>query len=103
VLKDLVDLKHGVLLDRAIRFRFNPKGHLIVTQSSESPAIRLVALGGLGEIGMNCLAIEAAGKLLVIDCGVSFPHTDLGVDVYHPDLFGATAGSGRGDRPHARP
>jgi ribonuclease J len=86
VLKDLVDPKHGVLLDRAIRFRFNPKGHLIVTQSSESPAIRLVALGGLGEIGMNCLAIEAAGKLLVIDCGVSFPHTDLGVDVYHPDF-----------------
>jgi ribonuclease J len=35
---------------------------------------------------MNCLAIETAGAILVVDCGVTFPHTDLGVDVFHPDL-----------------
>ncbi|PKN30037.1 MAG: RNase J family beta-CASP ribonuclease, partial [Deltaproteobacteria bacterium HGW-Deltaproteobacteria-20] len=52
----------------------------------EPPTIRLVALGGLGEIGMNCLAVEADGKILVIDCGVSFPHSDLGIDVFHPDF-----------------
>ncbi len=53
---------------------------------SAPPTIRLVALGGLGEIGMNCLAVEADGKILVIDCGVSFPHSDLGIDVFHPDF-----------------
>jgi ribonuclease J len=43
-------------------------------------------LGGLGEIGMNCLAIEQADGVLVVDCGTSFPHEDLGVDVYHPSF-----------------
>ncbi len=35
---------------------------------------------------MNCLAIEANGDIIVIDCGVTFPHTDLGIDIYHPDF-----------------
>lgn len=48
--------------------------------------VRVVPLGGLGEIGMNCLAIEARDGILVIDCGVSFPAVDLGVDVIHPDF-----------------
>lgn len=55
-------------------------------KNSPPPTIRLIPLGGLGEIGMNCMAIEADGHIVVIDCGVSFPHTDLGVDVYHPDF-----------------
>ncbi len=48
--------------------------------------LRIVPLGGLGEIGMNCLAIEASGDIIVIDCGVTFPHSDLGIDIYHPDF-----------------
>ena len=55
-------------------------------KNSAPPTIRLVPLGGLGEIGMNCLTIEADGHILVVDCGVSFPHSDLGIDVYHPDF-----------------
>jgi ribonuclease J len=47
-------------------------------------AVRLVPLGGLGEIGMNCLAVEQDDEIVVVDCGVSFPTTDLGIDVYHP-------------------
>jgi ribonuclease J len=46
--------------------------------------LRIVALGGLGEIGMNCLALEQEEGILVIDCGVTFPTSDLGIDVYHP-------------------
>ncbi|WP_437486017.1 ribonuclease J [Sorangium sp. So ce1014] len=46
--------------------------------------LRLVPLGGLGEVGMNCLALEQADGVLLIDCGVTFPSSDLGVDVYHP-------------------
>lgn len=48
--------------------------------------IRIVPLGGLGEIGMNCLAIEDGDDILVVDCGISFPHDDLGIDTYHPRL-----------------
>ena len=48
---------------------------------------RLAALGGFGEIGMNCLAIEAAGQILVLDCGVMFPSPDEpGVDIIHPSF-----------------
>ncbi|MCA9595041.1 MAG: ribonuclease J [Myxococcales bacterium] len=35
---------------------------------------------------MNCLAIEQSDGILVVDCGTSFPHDDLGVDVLHPDF-----------------
>jgi ribonuclease J len=48
--------------------------------------LRLLPLGGLGEIGMNCLALEQRGEALVIDCGVAFEGRELGVDVVHPDL-----------------
>ncbi len=46
--------------------------------------LRIVPLGGLGEIGMNCLALEAGGDIVVIDCGVTFPSSDLGIDLFHP-------------------
>ena len=46
--------------------------------------LRIVPLGGLGEVGMNCLALEQDDGVLLVDCGVTFPTTDLGVDVYHP-------------------
>ncbi len=45
-----------------------------------------MALGGLGEIGMNCMAFEADGDVLVLDCGVTFPDDQAGVDVIHPDF-----------------
>ncbi|MCP4604110.1 MAG: ribonuclease J [Proteobacteria bacterium] len=44
----------------------------------------VVALGGLGEIGMNCLVVEAAGKLLIVDCGAMFSSEGLGIDMIHP-------------------
>jgi ribonuclease J len=50
------------------------------------PALRIVALGGLGEVGMNCLAVECEGRVVVIDCGVTFPDHEPGIDVIHPDF-----------------
>ncbi len=50
------------------------------------PPVRIVPLGGLGEVGMNCLAVEAGDRIAVIDCGVLFPEENLGVDVVAPDL-----------------
>lgn len=48
--------------------------------------LKVVPLGGLGEIGMNCLALERDDDIIVIDCGVMFPGEEVGVDVIHPDL-----------------
>ena len=50
-------------------------------------AVRIVALGGLGEVGRNMTVIEHEGKLLVIDCGVLFPEDHHpGVDLILPDF-----------------
>ena len=50
-------------------------------------ALRVVALGGLGEIGRNMAVLEHAGRLLVIDCGVLFPEDHQpGVDLILPDF-----------------
>jgi ribonuclease J len=44
------------------------------------------ALGGWGEVGMNCLVMEAEQRLLVIDCGLTFPDREPGVELIHPDF-----------------
>jgi ribonuclease J len=48
--------------------------------------VRIVPLGGLGEIGMNCMAVECDGRIAVVDCGIMFPNEPVGVDVIAPDL-----------------
>jgi len=54
-------------------------------------ALRVFALGGLGEIGRNMAVLEYGGRLLVIDCGVLFPEeSQPGVDLILPD-FGPIA------------
>jgi len=50
-------------------------------------ALRVIPLGGLGEVGRNMAVLEHAGKLLVIDCGVLFPEdSQPGVDLILPDF-----------------
>ncbi len=50
-------------------------------------ALRVVALGGLGEVGRNMAVLETKGRLLVIDCGVLFPEDNHpGVDLILPDF-----------------
>ncbi|MGH8980857.1 MAG: ribonuclease J, partial [Acidimicrobiales bacterium] len=49
--------------------------------------VRVVFLGGLGEIGRNCACIEIDGRIVVLDCGVMFPDPDMpGVDLVLPDF-----------------
>ena len=50
-------------------------------------SIRVTFLGGLGEIGRNCLAIEQDGRIVVVDAGLMFPEpTMYGVDLILPDF-----------------
>jgi len=46
-----------------------------------------VFLGGLGEIGRNCACIEVDGRIMLLDCGLMFPESDMpGVDLVLPDF-----------------
>jgi ribonuclease J len=52
-----------------------------------SDSVRIVFLGGLGEIGRNCCCIEVDGRILLVDCGIMFPDADMpGVDLVLPDF-----------------
>jgi ribonuclease J len=54
---------------------------------STTASVRIAALGGLGEIGLNLMAIECAGRAIVIDCGVMFPDEPaLGLGTFIPDM-----------------
>jgi ribonuclease J len=49
--------------------------------------VRLVFLGGLGEIGRNCACIEVDGRIMILDCGLMFPDLEMpGVDLVLPDF-----------------
>lgn len=55
--------------------------------SSGAPTVRIAFLGGLGEIGRNCMVVEQEEKLLLIDCGLMFPDADMhGIDLVLPDF-----------------
>jgi ribonuclease J len=49
--------------------------------------VRLIPLGGLGEIGLNMMAVEYADSIIVVDCGLMFPEDYmLGIDIVIPDV-----------------
>ena len=53
----------------------------------KAPAVKIIPLGGLEQIGMNITAIEYDDTIVVIDCGLAFPEEDmLGIDLVIPDV-----------------
>jgi ribonuclease J len=49
--------------------------------------LKIIPLGGLGEFGMNCLALRWEDDIIVIDAGLMFPESELlGVDIVVPDI-----------------
>jgi ribonuclease J len=58
--------------------------------------VRIVFLGGLGEIGRNCACIEVGGRIMLLDCGLMFPDTDMpGIDLVLPDFSYIRENAGR--------
>jgi ribonuclease J len=59
-----------------------------VSQGSGAPApLRVIPLGGLGEIGLNLLVLEHGDTAIAVDCGVMFPDEQMyGIDVAIPDI-----------------
>ncbi len=65
-----------------------PGHHDLATPAPLEPGVlRIVALGGIGEIGRNMAVLEIDGRLLIVDCGVLFPEeSQPGVDLILPDF-----------------
>jgi len=53
----------------------------------QTKKLKIIPLGGLGEFGMNCMALRWEDDIIVIDAGLMFPETELlGVDIVVPDI-----------------
>ncbi len=68
--------------------------------------LRVLPLGGLGEIGKNMTVVEYEGRLLVVDTGLRFPTAEMvGIDLVLPDFsfLRGRVDDIEGDRHHARP
>src|SRR6059036_3482552 len=59
----------------------------------DEPAVRLIPLGGLGEIGLNMMLVESGEDIIAVDCGLMFPDADElpGIDRVIPDFTYALA------------
>ncbi|MBR6089710.1 MAG: ribonuclease J [Anaerolineaceae bacterium] len=58
-----------------------------MTKKNDENRIRIIPLGGLGEVGRNMTVFEYRGKYLIVDCGILFPNNNMiGVDYIIPDM-----------------
>lgn len=57
------------------------------TRNNRKSAVRIIPLGGLNEIGKNMTVFECSNDMFILDCGLSFPDTDMpGVDIVIPEF-----------------
>ena len=61
-----------------------------------TPKIKIIPLGGLGEIGKNMTAFECGSDIIVVDCGLGFPDEQMyGIDIVIPDIAYLKANASR--------
>lgn len=58
-----------------------------LARKSTAPQLKIIPLGGLGEIGKNMTVLEYNEDIIVIDCGLAFPDEEMpGIDMVIPDM-----------------
>ncbi len=78
--------RHGFFEAPASDLATKPVGPQLLAKAG-TPGVRIVFLGGLGEIGKNMMALESGNDIIILDCGVGFPTDEmLGVDLVLPDV-----------------
>ncbi|MBQ5322845.1 MAG: ribonuclease J [Oscillospiraceae bacterium] len=68
-------------------WNWNKKKRGRPTAASKNPPLKIIPLGGLGEIGKNLTVYEYENEMIIVDCGMAFPDDEmLGIDLVIPDF-----------------
>ncbi|MBR2640250.1 MAG: ribonuclease J [Oscillospiraceae bacterium] len=79
--------KKKVSSEEKTGWSWNKKKRGRPTSASKNPPLKIIPLGGLGEIGKNLTVYEYENEIIIVDCGMAFPDEDmLGIDLVIPDF-----------------
>ena len=83
---DFQDLKNNMDENKAVKTR-KGNGSILDLPTFKKSNLKIIALGGLDEIGKNITIFEYEDEIVLVDCGLEFPDDDmLGVDIVIPDV-----------------
>ncbi|MBQ5327726.1 MAG: ribonuclease J [Oscillospiraceae bacterium] len=79
--------KKKVSSEEKTGWSWNKKKRGRPTSASKNPPLKIIPLGGLGEIGKNLTVYEYENEIIIVDCGMAFPDEEmLGIDLVIPDF-----------------
>ncbi len=79
--------KKTVSSEEKTGWSWNKKKRGRPTSASKNPPLKIIPLGGLGEIGKNLTVYEYENEIIIVDCGMAFPDEEmLGIDLVIPDF-----------------